>query len=555
MSNKNYTVYHLHTENSLLDSCTNYKLYVDKAVELGQTAIAFSEHGNTYNWIEKKMYANEKGLKYIHACEVYLTASLEEKVRDNYHTILIAKNHDGVKELNTLIDLSTQESHFYYKPRLSFDEYFAISDNIIKISACLASPLSKYPSSENADKKIYEKLLQSYDYYEIQPHNNADQIKYNSMLLMASKQYNKPLIVGTDTHSLDSYKAECRSILQKAKKIMYSDEDTFDLTYKSYDELIEMFRQQASVPMDIVIEALENTNRMAALVEDFELDTSFKYPILYDDEEKVLKKRINDMYQDKLQRGVIKPDPRYKQMVNEEMRVFKKIGMVGFMLFMSELVSWCWENGIPVGFCRGSVGGSMIAYLTDIIDVNPITWNTVFSRFCNENRKEIGDIDVDISPTQRHLVYEHIIEKFGLDKTAYVLAIGTISDKGTIDEIGRALSDKWLESNKDIKDNPYSLDNIARIKKEYEVNPEETKAKHRLDHLSSSYLYTGISWYGDYPNQIAGDPSNASVERGNYLNNYTINKLLKAIKAVKEDSESLKLLNEYYSKHNNPEGF
>lgn len=87
------------------------------------------------------------------------------------------------------------------------------------------------------------------------------------------------------------------------------------------------------------------------------------------------------------------------------------------------------------------------------------------------------------------------------------------------------------------------------------VNPEETKAKHRLDHISKSYLYTGISWYSDYPNQIAGDPSNASVERGNYLNNYTINKLLKAIRSVKEDNESLKLLNEYYSKHNNPEGF
>jgi len=230
---RNYTVYHLHTENSLLDSCTNYKLYVNKAVELGQTAIAFSEHGNTYNWIEKKMYANEKGLKYIHACEVYLTASLDEKVRDNYHTILIAKNHDGVKELNTLIDLSTQEDHFYYKPRLSFDEYFAISDNIIKISACLASPLSKYPQSENACKDIYDRLLQSYDYYEVQPHNNADQIHYNSMLLMASKKYNIPLIAGTDTHSLDSYKAECRSILQKAKKIVYTDEDSFDLTYKS----------------------------------------------------------------------------------------------------------------------------------------------------------------------------------------------------------------------------------------------------------------------------------------------------------------------------------
>ena len=516
---KNYTVYHLHTDRSLLDSCTNYKLFIDKAAELGQTAIAFSEHGNTYNWIEKKMYANEKGLKYIHACEVYLTETLTEKIRDNYHTVLVAKNYEGVQELNSLIDLSTQESHFYYKPRITFDEFFSISDNIIKISACLASPLSKYPTSENADKDVYEELLRAYDYYEVQPHNNADQIRYNSMLYIASKKYNKPLIAGTDTHSLDSYKAECRSILQKAKKITYSDEDSFDLTYKSYEELVEMFKQQAALPIDVILEAIENTNRMADSVEEFELDKSFKYPVLYDDEEMVLRKRISDMYQDKINKGAIQPDHRYMEMVEEEMRVFKKIGMVGFMLFMSELVSWCWENNIPVGFCRGSVGGSMVAYLTDIIDVNPLKWNTVFSRFCNENRKEIGDIDVDISPTQRHLVYEHIIEKFGLDKTAYVLAIGTISDKGTIDEIGRALSDKWFADNKkyqnELKEikkkikelyqngdtnslygawsteqcwsyrqkefdlgNPYSLSNIARIKKEYDEDPDKTKEKY-----------------------------------------------------------------------------
>ena len=341
------------------------------------------------------------------------------------------------------------------------------------------------------------------------------------MLYQASKQYVKPLIAGTDTHSINQYKAECRSILQKAKHIEYADEDSYDLTYKSYDELVEMFRLQNALPMNIILEAIENTNRMADSVEDFVLDTSFKYPVLYENEEKVFKKRINDMYQDKLRRGIIKPDPRYKQMINEEMRVFKKIGMVGFMLFMSELVCWCWENDIPVGFCRGSVGGSMIAYITDIIDVNPLTWNTVFSRFCNENRKEIGDIDIDISPTQRHLVYEHIIEKFGSDRTGYVLAIGTISDKGTIDEIGRALSDKWLKDNieyqneykkicetikelskhddtnslygiwatetfgynrlKEIEEsseNPYSLDNIAKIKKEYEVDPVKTKEKY-----------------------------------------------------------------------------
>ena len=403
----------------------------------------------------------------------------------------------GVKEINSLIDLSTRPDHMYYKPRITFDEFFAISDNVIKISACLASPLSKYPSfiteyyenkinecekqneaqSINEYKKclsnsrsVFERLLQTYDYYEIQPHvKSIDQIKYNQMLYEASKQYHKPLIAGTDTHSINQYKAECRSILQKAKHIEFSNEDEFDLTYKSYDELVEMFKQQGALPIEVILEAIENTNQMAALVEDFELDPSFKYPVLYENEEQVFVDRIYRMYHDKLDKGIIQPNPKYEENIQEELRVFKKIGMIGFMLFMSELVCWCWDNNIPVGYCRGSVGGSTIAYLTDITDVDPIVWNTVFSRFANEDRKEIGDIDLDIAPSQRQLVYDHIIQEFGEDFTAYVLAIGTISDKGTIDEIGRALNIP-LSTVKEIKE-LYSLytdgikDCADRIKK------------------------------------------------------------------------------------------
>lgn len=597
--NKNYTVYHLHTELSLLDSCTNYKLYVDKAVELGQNAIAFTEHGNVYNWVEKKLYCNAKGLKYIHGVECYLTCSLEEKVRDNYHTILLAKNYDGVKEINTLMGIATQEDHFYYKPRLTFEEFLNISDNVIKISACLASPLNQFPnditgriedkvkeltlqrdeqiralikksedkkaeeawikSFDNADyyhsvpwawqcepheaylkmikeeieliskrydkqiselnnsdkyKEFYYKLCKAYDFYEIQPHvHSLEQIKYNKALYMMSQQFNIPLIVGTDTHSINDYKAECRSILQKAKGIIFTNEDEYDLTYKSYDEVVEMFKQQGSLPMNVIYEALENTNRMADMVEDFELDTSFKYPKLYDNEEEVLKQRIVKMLQEKIDNGIIdkKRVNEYKANIVEELKVFKKIDMVGFMLFMSELVCWCWDNDIPIGFCRGSVGGSTIAYITGIIDVDPVVWKTVFSRFANEDRKEIGDIDIDISPSQRHLVYQHIIESFGLDNTAYILAIGTISDKGTIDEIGRALSRKWdnynnklpfdddnqmneivdifkkleetcnhkrLNEIKNATENPYSLDIIAKIKKDFEVDPDGVKAQY-----------------------------------------------------------------------------
>ena len=508
----NYSVYHLHSDRSLLDSCTNYKDYINKASELGMKAIGFSEHGNIYNWIEKKIYCDEKGIKYLHGCEIYLTKTHEEKVRDNYHTILIAKNSEGFKELNTLIDLSTKEDHMYYKNRISYDEFLSISDNIIKISACLASPLNK-----EKDKEWFDKLAKKYDYYEIQYHNDrdGDQIKYNQMLYELSKENNIPLIVGTDTHNLNKYKSECRKILKKRKKMTYDNEDDFDLTFKSYDEVIEMFNIQNSLPMDVVLEALENTNIMADSCEEIVLDTSIKYPQLSENDDELFTQKIYEKLKYKIENNIIEKDKVYLERLNEEIAVFKKLNMCSFMLFMSELVTWCLDNGIPVGPCRGSVGGSLVAYILDIIDVNPIKWKTVFSRFANEDRLEVGDIDLDFSPSQRSLVYEYIMNRFGLDKSAYILAIGTISDKGTIDDIGGALAEIWREGNgkiqslyKDLEkklekcsgdlygewatensyyhrmkevdkqENPYSLDNIARIKDEYEANPEEAKKKY-----------------------------------------------------------------------------
>lgn len=464
----NYVVYHLHSDLSLLDSCTKYKDYIDKAVEYNMKAIGFSEHGNIYNWIEKKMYCDEKGIKYIHGCEVYLTEKLYEivneeksdgkieekkqKVRDNYHTILISKNMDGVRELNLLVGNATDEEHTYYKPRITFDEFLNISDNIIKISACMASPLNKL----SEDNEYYQKLLQHYDYYEIQYHidRKGDQISYNKKLYELSKKFDKPLIVGTDTHSLNQYKAECRYKFKKAKKMTYDDEDSYDLTFKSYNELVEKFKEQNSLDIGVVLEAIDNTNKMADEIEDVILDSTVKYPRLSDNDEKLFEQRIYEKCAEKINQGIIPKDSKYLERIQEEIRVFKKLNMCSFMLFMSEMCVWCRENNIPTGFCRGSVGGSMIAYILDIIDLNPIQWNTIFSRFCNEDREEVGDIDLDFSPTQRELVYNYLINRFGSDKSAYILAIGTISDKGTIDDLGRAME--------------YPLNEVANIKKIYE---------------------------------------------------------------------------------------
>lgn len=462
---------------SLLDSATKFQDYIDRAVQLGQTAIAFTEHGNIYQWVAKKMACDKAGIKYLHGVECYLTEQLYEypdanelwreaqsgrneqdakkalaemmesgkkKVRDNYHTILIAKNYDGILEINNLVSLSNGDDHFYYKPRITFEEFLGISDNVIKISACLASPLNKM----SVRHPMYEKLLKHYDYFEVQAHNFGEQISYNCHLAEMSKKYGIPLIAGTDTHSIDAYKAECRSIMQLAKHIEFADEDSFDLTYKTYDELVEMFRIQGALPEQVFLEAIENTNRMADSVEPFELDISFKYPKLYGnaaEDKAVFEDTIRKNFQSKIDEGAITPEQiqNFKDAIKEECRVFDKIDMSGFMLFMSELVTWCKSNGIPIGFNRGSCGGSRVAYVTNTTDLNPETWHTVFSRFCNEDRKEIGDIDIDVSPSDRDKVYEYIINRFGQEKTAFILAIGTIKSKGCIDEICRALGVKW----------------------------------------------------------------------------------------------------------------
>lgn len=387
----NYTAYHVHSDYSLLDSSTKFSEYVDLAVSQGMTAIASTEHGKPSGWVEKKLYCQKKGIKFIHGVEIYLTETLEEKVRDNYHTVLLAKNYDGVMELNQLIELSTRPDHHHYTGRITFDEFLHISPNIIKISACLASPLRRLPRSH----PMYMPLAKHYDYFEIQHHNIPDQIEYNRQLFQLSRQLGTPLIAGTDTHSASPYKAECRKILMDYKEQYYEGEEEMDLTWKTCDELIAAYAQQDAIPRWAYMEAIENTNRMADSVEDFILDQSPKYPILYgskESDEAMLHERTWQMLDDKLEHGVIpkEQEEAFRKDIVEEFDAFHKTNMSGFMLSMSEIISWCRSNDIPIGPSRGSVGGSRVAYVTDIVDVNPVAYQTVFSRFCNEDRVELG---------------------------------------------------------------------------------------------------------------------------------------------------------------------
>lgn len=488
----NYVPYHVHTQYSLLDSSTKFEDYVDKAKSYGIKAICFSEHGNVFGWYKKLKYCHDNGIKYLYGIECYLTETTDpdKKIRDNYHTILIAKNMNGFLELNELISSSYQQDHFYYKPRITFDEFLSISDNIIKISACLASPLWSFRKRlDKADedgynttnrRELYLQLAKHYDYLEIQYHDDIEQSTYNKLLYEISKSLNIPLIAGTDTHSLNQYKAECRIVLKYGKTDgdWGDGENKYDLTFKSYDELVECFERQNSLPRDVFLQAIENTNIMADSVDELDIDVSVKYPILYPDkdEESVMWDRIRKMYNEKAATGIVDgTNQQYWQNIETEMAVFKKINMVGFMLFMSELMCWARDQKIYTSPCRGSVGGSTVAYITGIIDLDPVKRHTVFSRFANEYREEVGDIDTDWFEDDRPKIYNHMFDRFGYDKCAYILALGTLADASVIDTIGKAFriaaEQKGIETE-------YTLAKIKEIKSEWSNDPNKTRNKY-----------------------------------------------------------------------------
>lgn len=483
---------HLHTVYSILDSTTQPIDFIKKAAECGMKAIAFTEHGNVFNSIKKKQLCEEYGLKMLYGVECYLTRTLEEKIKDNYHTILIAKNQSGIEEINRLMSDASfpDDNHFYYRPRISFEEFINISNNVITTSACLGGPLANLPE----DDEWYEKLIDRYDFLEIQPHISPKQIEYNRHLYHLAGKYNKPLISASDVHEIDSYKAECRLMWLHKDGTAYEDEDYYDLTFHDYEETLEMYRKQNALDMDTVIEALANTDRLADMCEDYKLDYSLKYTHLYDNPFEMLRSETYDSYNDKVKSGAIdvKDEDKYFERIEEELEVFRKVGMESFILFFSEQSRWERDNDIITGFGRGSVCGSLVAYLLDIIDVNPIIWGTVFSRFVNEQRVSIGDIDKDYVPSDRQKVFKHIAERLGEEYTANIGTFSTLNTSGIIDVVGQALN---LERKEivDIKTGYKEIDKkiamLERAKDSDKISYEDYETKKaELDKEMEDYL-------------------------------------------------------------------
>ena len=444
LENNNYTILHLHSmlSNAVtnIDSVTAYSEYIQKAHDLGMRAMAFSEHGSVMGWVKKKLQMEELGMKYIHAEEFYLTQSLEEKMRDNYHCLLIAKNYDGVMELNKLSTKSfnREDGSYYYAPRITIDDVKNTSDNIIVSTACLGGVLNKAP--EDVKKDFFEWIVKNKHrcYLELQPHLDDDQIRYNQSLWALSKSYGVPLVMCTDTHALNSTHVEGRTILQKSKNIHFDGEDKFHLEMLSYEELVNLCRMQNALPLNVYLEAIENTNRIADQIETFNLNYEYKYPHLWgDNSEEVLREKIRDGIK---WRGVDKL-PNYQEYLDRieyEMKAYIHNGAIDFMLLMEDIIAWCKTQDILVGYGRGSCNGSIVAYLLGITEMDSIKHGLNFDRFMNTERVSLSDIDTDFPPSRINEVKQYIFNKHGL-YCSDIVTFNTIALKGAIRDVGRAL--------------------------------------------------------------------------------------------------------------------
>lgn len=448
----NYVPYHVHTmlSNAVtnIDSVTTYKQYIEKARACGMTAMAFSEHGNIFEWVHKKDAIEAAGMKYIHAMEAYLTERIpdegEEKIRDNYHCVLIARNWEGVKELNVLQGkaFNRVDGHYYYAPRITFAELFSTSNNIIITTACVASALCR--GTESAKESYLRFLTRHKDrcFLEVQHHNTQKQFEYNRYLASLSRETGLRLIAGTDTHCLNAEHELGRSALQRGKGVFFDDEVGWDLTWKTYDELVEAYRTQDALSEEEYMSAINNTNVMADMIEPFELDRSFKYAKIYEDGEKVLREKLfaPETIDPIIKEGFSKEEVTSR--LEQEIDTFKALNATDFILLEDHIVRWEHSHDMWQGPARGSAASSLALYALGVTEVNPLKYGFYFWRFMDKSKYSLADVDMDNSAKDRDkLKFWMLNDHLDLPnvKTCEIITFNTIALKGAIRDIGRGL--------------------------------------------------------------------------------------------------------------------
>ena len=449
-----FTHLHIHTEYSLLDGCCRIPGLVRRVRELGQTAVAITDHGVMYGAVDFYKACKAEGIKPIIGCEVYVAPRTRfDKVHEMdsgaRHLILLCRNEVGYRNLCHMVSRSFTEG-FYVRPRIDKDLLREHHEGLIALSACLAGEIPRFLRNGQYEAAKQEalamrELFGADGYYlELQDHSLSEDPQIVQGLLRLHEDTGIPLVATNDAHYLSRADAVTQDVLMCIQMGKTVDDpgrmkfETEEFYVKSEAEMRALFPQCP--------EAIENTQRVADLCNvEFEFGTyhlpEFKLPEGYTDRDAYFERLCLDGFK----RRYPKEPPEYLQQLRYEMDMIRKMGFVDYFLIVSDFIGYAKRSGIPVGPGRGSAAGSVVSYCLDITDVEPMKYSLYFERFLNPERVTMPDIDIDFCIRRRQEVIDYVCRKYGSDHVAQIVTFGTMAARGAIRDVGRALNFPYAE--------------------------------------------------------------------------------------------------------------
>lgn len=468
---------HTHSHYSLLDGLAKIDDLVQRTKELGMDAIALTDHGNLYGAVEFYKKAKKAGVKPILGVEAYIAPNGYKNKRSGiddkrHHLILLVENQTGWQNLIQLVTKAHLEG-FYYKPRIDKELLKQYHHGLIALSGCLAGETSRALSLDKFEeaKKIvleYENIFGKNNFYlEIGHHPNIPKLpKVNEGLIKLSKETGIPLVATQDIHYLKPEDAEFHDILlavQTGKKLDDRDRLTLkddDFSMRSPEQMAELFK---NIP-----EAIENTVKIAERCKVELVLGEVQLPEFPLPEGKSSNAYLEELIEEKLPQRFPTVTEEIKNRLEYELSVIEKTGFTDYFLIVQDLINWAKERGIVVGPGRGSAAGSLISYILNITDIDPLKYGLLFERFLNPSRIQMPDIDIDFTDTRREEVFGYLQEKYGKDHVAHIITFGTMAARAAIRDAGRAMGISYNLCDQIAKLIPFN----AKLKEAIKIVPE-----------------------------------------------------------------------------------
>ena len=457
---------HVHTEFSLLDGACRITELVKRVKELGQSAVAITDHGVMYGVVDFYKACKAAGVKPIIGCEVYVaprsrTDRVHEYDAEARHLILLCKNEVGYRNL-CFLDSAAFTEGFYIKPRIDKQLLREHAEGLIALSACQSGEVPRlilagnYEAAKAAALEMRELFGEDGYYLELQDHALPRDPEINQGLLRIHQETGIPLVVTNDAHYLRREDAQMQDTLMCIQMGKTVDDpnrlkmETQELYVKSAEEMAALFPDYP--------QAVENTQKIAdACNLEFRFGVhhlpEFKLPEGYDDGDAYFQKLCEEGFARRY------PDApaAYRERLTYEMGVIRQMGFVDYFLIVSDFIGYAKGRGIPVGPGRGSAAGSMVAYCMKITDVDPMKYSLYFERFLNPERVTMPDIDIDFCIRRRQEVIEYVQDKYGADHVAQIVTFGTMAARGAIRDVGRALNIPYADVDAVAKQVPSTL--------------------------------------------------------------------------------------------------